>query len=109
MKLRRDGIPGVDAVSVAAEARDDAGADAFAAVGSAEREARTPVGDAPFVAPAVGIAAGTRLYLFQQRTRPVVDGVADDGSPASSITSLTLEYVNDDTNKQQQKKKNEYH
>lgn len=83
-------IAGIDAVAVGAEAGDDAGADAFTAVGSAKRKAGAPLRDAPFVTPAVGVETGTRLDFFEDRAGTVVDGATDDGSPASPIAALAV-------------------
>jgi len=83
----RVAVTGIDAVAVGAEAGDDASADAFTAVGSAQRKAGTPLRDAPLVVPAVGVLTGTRLDLLEDGAGAVVHGVADDGSPASTVTA----------------------
>ena len=76
--------PGIDDVSIAPDARDDSVAHTFAAIGSAERETRTPLGHLPMVRPA---AVGTPFDLIQGRTgRAGVDGIADDGSLPPPLT-----------------------
>ena len=79
----------VDGVSVITDAGQGACLSAFSALGSAERNAGTPVRDLPLISPAITELYGAGLDLLQRTARSVVNRIADDGT-LSTPRTLTL-------------------
>lgn len=87
--------PVVDCVAIVSGAGDGTHLYSFAASGTAERKARSPVGHPPVIAPAIVTEPGARLDAPQRIARRIVNRIADDGAlPAPRSCTLINQFNN---------------